>query len=455
MASLREKLTANIDAIEIVLKLNGEKPTPEQQQALKRYAGFGDLKCILFDPARPQEFSQSEQHLIPSVQRLHDVVRENAPAHFNDYINSLKESVLTSFYTPNEIIASLDRVFSKNRVTFQNVLDPSAGLGAFTTIKGGKYTLIEKDQLTGFILKALYPDNKVISAGFETIPANQNGTYNLVTSNIPFGNFKVYDAGYYNSKDPVLRQSVNTVHTYFFEKGMDMLRNGGILAFITSTGVMDSPGNEPYRQHLLSRAKLITAVRLPENLFGSTKAQSDLIILQRDDRRTANTLLSPDEEKFIRVEDIRGDGVYLNSYYNQQQTRHTVATENRIDTDMYGKPDVRFVHSGGVPGIAKDMYTIINADLRRNIERKLFNAYNLPVVIPAGRPVQLSLFDDFNNYQKREEQKPTTFEYTNDIYRQDGSYQLSGNEIGKAIDSKTAEIIIEQDETKRQLIIDY
>ncbi|MDR2126825.1 MAG: N-6 DNA methylase, partial [Prevotellaceae bacterium] len=455
MASIREKLITNIDAIEIALKLNGKKPTSAQQQALKRYAGFGDLKCILLDPARPEEFSQSERHLIPSVQRLHDVIRENAPAHYNDYINSLKESVLTSFYTPNEIILSLDGAFSKNRMTFRNVLDPSAGSGAFTAIKGEKYTLVEKDKLTSVILKALYPDNSVISAGFETIPANRNGAYNLVVSNIPFGNIKIYDAGYYNSKDPVLRQSVNAVHTYFFEKGLDMLCNGGVLAFITSTGVMDSPGNAQYRQHLLSRAKLITAVRLPENLFDGTKAQSDLIILQRDDRRTANTPLSPDEEKFIRVEDIRGDGIYLNSYYSQQQTRHTVATENRIDTDMYGKPDVRFVHSGGVPGIARDMHAIIHADLRQNIDRKLFNAYNLPVAVSAGRPVQLSLFDDFDNYRKQEEQKPATFEYINDIYCRSGSFQLSSDEIGKAIDDKTAEIITERDETRRQLIIDY
>ncbi|MDR1592757.1 MAG: N-6 DNA methylase [Prevotellaceae bacterium] len=460
MASIREKLTANIDAIEVILKLdvfNGEKPTPEQQQVLRQYAGFGDLKCILLDPARPQEFAQSEQHLIPLVQRLHDVIRENAPERYTDYINSLKESVLTSFYTPNEVIASLDRAFARNNLTFQYVLDPSAGLGAFTTIKGEQYTLIEKDMLTARILKALYLDSKVIAAGFETVPANQNGTYNLVASNIPFGNLKVYDAAYRNSSNPFLQHSTNAIHTYFFEKGLDMLRDGGILSFITSTGVMDAPGNEYFRQHFLSRAKLISAVRLPENLFDSTKVQSDLIILQRDDRRTANTPLSADEEKFIRVDDVRGDGLYLNAYYHQQLTQHTVATENRIDTDMYGKPDVRYTHSGGVTGIARDMQDILSSDMRQNIDRKLFTAYNIPVVIPAGRPVQLSLFDNFNIYQKpvEQKQKPVKFDYTNDIYHIEGSYQLNGNEIGKAIDGKTAEIITEQDDAIRQLLIDY
>jgi N12 class adenine-specific DNA methylase len=454
MASVGQILTRNIDAIETALKLGAEKATPAQQQILKQYAGFGGVKCILLDPTRPHEFSASEQSYIPAVQRLHNVIRDNAPTKYNEYIHSLKESVLTSFYTPDRIIASLGASLAKNRISFQSVLDPSAGLGAFMTIKGDEYTLIEKDMLTSQILKVLNPDKKVLNIGFEDTPTNLNGTFNLVTSNIPFGNLKVFDAGYFNSKDPILQQSTNTIHTYFFEKGIDMLKDGGVLAFITSTGVMDSASYEAFRQHILSRAKLISAIRLPENLFETTKVQSDLIILQRDDRRTANSRLTNEEQFFIRISDVKGDGLYQqNSLYHNDVNSHLICTESRFDTDMYGKPDIRYYHSGGVAGIARDARKILTADIRKNFDRKLFNAYNIPVVVDTSKPVQLSLFDFFA--QKVEEQKPTTFEFSNAVYNREGSYQVNNGIIGKAINDTTAEIVAVTNPATRQLITNY
>ncbi|MDR2233703.1 MAG: hypothetical protein LBE56_11375, partial [Tannerella sp.] len=94
MATLREKLATNIDAIEIALKLGREKATPDEIQALRQFSGFGDLKCILLDPSNPEEFARSEKHLIPLVQRLHDVIQDNAPKNYYKYFGSLATSVL-------------------------------------------------------------------------------------------------------------------------------------------------------------------------------------------------------------------------------------------------------------------------------------------------------------------------------------------------------------------------
>ena len=455
MASLREKLTANIDAIEIVLKLGKDAATPEQRRVLKQYAGFGDLKCILLDPFYPDRFSQSEQPLIPLVHRLNDVLRENAPNQFGAYYSSLRASVLTSFYTPDEIIYAIDNAFTDNRLSFGNVLDPSAGNGAFTAIKGEKYTLVEKDLLTSKILTALHPDKKVISKGLEEVPAKMNNAFNLVASNIPFGDFKVFDAAYINSNDFNIRESTNAVHTYFFEKGLDMLRNGGLLAFIAPTGIMDAGGHTNFRTHILSRAHLISAVRLPENTFDSTMAQSDLIILQKDNSRNLYSHLSPFEKQFIEHKHI-GEKIFVNSLYADSNDR-VMATSSRVDTNMYGRPDIRYVHDKGVPGIAADVLKTLSNDIKSNFNRRLYYNFNQSVQTKANQPIQLSLFDTISDFTatKLEEEQPKTFYFENKVYDLTGSFQVSGNDIGISNGDNTANYFAEKDENVRQLIRDY
>ena len=454
MASIREKLTANIDAIEIAFKLGKGTATPEQRQILQRYAGFGDLKCILLDPQKPHEFSQSERPLIPLVQRLHDVIAGNAPKQFNDYMYSLKNSVLTSFYTPGEVVNAINNAFIENRLAFGSVLDPSAGNGAFTAVKGERYTLVEKDLITSKILAALHPDKKVIPGPFENVPARLNNAFNLVTSNIPFGDLKVFDAGYINSNNVNLVRSANAIHTYFFEKGLDMLRNGGMLAFITSTGVMDSERHSDVRRHLLSRALLVSAVRLPENTFSDTKAQSDLIILQKDNRRDYDTPLTPIEQLFLTTQKV-SDQIAINGLYASEDNNRTIATSRRTDTDMYGKPDIRFVHDGGVKGIAADLEKAVIRDIRNYYNRKLFLAHNQTAPTASGKPVQLNLFDDMTDYPVVQPKEPEFFEFDNVIYNVEGSFQLKGDDIGISKGDGTADFYKEKDENVRQLIRDY
>ena len=449
MVTLKDKLIANTEAIEIVLKNDALPPTQAERDKLLLYSGFGDLKCILLDPAKPDEFPQAEKKLIPLVEQLHATIRTFAPTKYDKYIESLKESVLTSFFTPPEIVKSIDVAFQTNRLSFSNVLEPAAGLGVFTGIKGEHYTMIEKDELTGKILKALNPDKNVLIQGFEDISAKFNKSFNLVISNIPFGNYRIFDPVYLNSKDEIKRRSADTVHIYFFEKGLDALKDGGILAFITSTGVMDARRHQPIREHLLSRSHLISAVRLPENTFDDTLAQSDLIILQKDSSRYAN--LTPDEQRFIQTVRIDEDvEVFMNRLYADNPNRciHTKAT---LSTNMYGNPDMRFFFEGNKQDIADAVLRVISHDVQQNTNRKLFLRFNKTEQAITNRPIQLSLFDDviIPTNQKQ------TFLFNNLAFNEIGSYQVNGNLIGIAIENSIAEAIEEKNEHIRQAISDY
>ena len=149
-------------------------------------------------------------------------------------------------------------------------------------------TAFEKDLLTGKVLSHLYPQEQVYIDGFEQISPLKRNQFDLVTSNIPFSDTAVFDLSYSRSSDPAKVQASRRVHNYFFLKGLDMVKEGGLLAYITSQGVADSPQNEIIRQAMLSNARLVSAVRLPNNLFtdyAGTEAGSDLIILQKDSQR--------------------------------------------------------------------------------------------------------------------------------------------------------------------------
>jgi adenine-specific DNA methylase len=185
-------------------------------------------------------------------------------------------------------------------ITPVHFLEPSAGNGAFVdafkeTFPRSKTVCFEKDLLTGKILSHLHPDDRVHIRGFEEIENRPDNRFDVVASNIPFGDTAVFDTSFSKSDDPAKRQATRAVHNYFFLKGVETLREGGILAFITSQGVMNSPQNEPVREWLMKNTNLVSAVRLPNNLMSDnagTEVGSDLIILQKD----SNKLLPSREE---------------------------------------------------------------------------------------------------------------------------------------------------------------
>ena len=253
----------------------------------------------------------------------------------------------------------------------ERFLDPSAGTGMFiSTLKDvPEIHCFEKDRLTGRILSSLYPESKVNIEGFQSIQPYYNGYFDVVSSNIPFGNTRIYDRDFDRSDDPVRKSSLAAVHNYFFFKGMDTLREGGILAYITTSGVMDSPQNRPVREWLVNHANLVSAIRLPDNLFvdAGTEVGSDLIVLQKN---TLKSELTEKERNFIETRIISG-GIHINNSYAGLD--HIVQTSVSMGKNMYGQPAMNFTHEGGIGSISEHLRQLLAQDVENHLDRKLYD----------------------------------------------------------------------------------
>ena len=283
----KKALEDNITALRtaFLVKKEARLATQQERAILSKYTGFGGLKCVL-DTRPITEWPITEHSLYPLTQTLHELIRDNSSTErdYNRYIVSIKQSVLTAFYTPEEVITTIGKVIS-NHYSFEKMIDPSSGSGRFLHAFGDKQlqkTAYEKDILSGMILEAKEPGTTVRIAGFETIPENELGTYDLAFSNIPFGDIPVFDPLYIHDKQKSVFSQ--TIHNYFFVKGLDCVRDKGIVAYITSRGVADTPSNKHVREYLMSHSNLIAGIRFPDNLFASSagiEVGSDLIKIGR------------------------------------------------------------------------------------------------------------------------------------------------------------------------------
>ncbi|MDR0796912.1 MAG: N-6 DNA methylase, partial [Tannerella sp.] len=374
-------LLTNTEAIRIAFALDREerRATEEERAVLRQYSGFGGIKCIL-NPAEKETdkayWTKSDMELFPLVVNLHRLIHVNTKSdkESKSYFDSLKSSILTAFYTPPEIIQVLSETLKDKGITPARFLEPSAGNGAFVdafkqSFPNMETVCFEKDLLTGKILSHLYPDDKVHVSGFEEIEDRPENKFDIVSSNIPFGDTSVFDASFMKS-DPVKRQATRAIHNYFFLKGIDTLFEGGLLAFITSQGVMNSPNNEPVREWLMKNTNLVSAIRLPNNLFADnagTEVGSDLIILQKNSNKGART----SEELLFCKSRTLSNGAYINNYF--QNFSRVVHTKGFADTDLYGKPGMTFLHEGGISGMAEDLQKMLAADFSKNLNRSLYD----------------------------------------------------------------------------------
>lgn len=379
--SKREHLKQNIEALRIAFTLEKEKrqATETERQQLLQYSGFGGLKFVLNPIETPGAINQwvkSEQDLFSLTQQLHQLLHENAAddKQYYLYVDSMRGSVLTAFYTPPAVIDTVAAALRDSGIGIQRFLEPSAGIGSFIQSfadnKIQYVTAYEKDLLTGKVLKQLYPDRNIRVNGFEEISEREQNSYDIVASNIPFGDTSVFDLSFSRSKDTARIQAARSIHNYFFLKGTDMLRDGGILAFITSQGLLNSPKNEPIRRSLMQDNNLVSAVRLPNNLFtdyAGTEVGSDLIILQKD---TGKRGLSEAEERFCQTYTISENITNNVLFENLQRIVHTSLYR---DTDMYGKPAWIYEHEGGVKGIAQDLKQMLADDFSNRLDVRLYN----------------------------------------------------------------------------------
>ena len=366
------------------MEKEGRAATPEQREVLARYCGFGGLKCIL-NPAGALtdavHWTKSDLDLFPLTVELHRLIRENSKdeREYKGYISSLKSSVLTAFYTPKEVTEAVARVLADHKVEARFLLEPSAGQGAFMDAYRKFYPkadmmAFEKDLLTGKILTRLYPGYKVRTEGFEKIEKSLNGHFDMALSNIPFGNIAVFDPDFSNSPSAERRTASKSIHNYFFLKALDTVRDGGIVAFITSRGVANAKKNERILEEIFKHADLISALRLPDNLFtegAGTAAGSDLIVLQKNDYKGGDDAEMSMDEDLLCGGYLSGDGVIVNEYFREYPDR-IICTQEKIGTDSYGKPAMEYLHEGGVQGIADDVYKMLGRDFDERFEIKSY-----------------------------------------------------------------------------------
>lgn len=385
----------NIEAIRLAFRLGvaGRKAqSAEEREILRKYAGFGGLKCILNDAdelADASKWSKSDIELFAPTVELRRMIHDYShnDREFKDYMDSLKASVLTAFYTDNRIVDAISDALKYSDVEIKSFLEPSAGQGAFidSFLRNDRYPraevlAYEKDLLTGKILSALHPSILTRIEGFEKIERDFNGYFDVAASNIPFGDFAVADPAYAVSKEIAFRQATKTIHNYFFLKAIDQVREGGLVAFIASQGVMNAAS--PFvRMELVKRADLVAALRLPNNTFSDnagTDVGSDLIILQK---HTGKKALSADEEFFIQSVVDRGTKVPGNKFF-QAFPQNVICTDAKVGTDQYGKPAIVYHHDGGVDGIASDLRKALDETLRLRLNLELYNSNGIKPPTP-------------------------------------------------------------------------
>ena len=285
-----EKYAANVAAIRTLKQIEAEErlATPEEQEILSRYVGWGGLANC---------FEQTSPH----YEELKSLLDSEEYA-------AARASSLTAFYTPPVIIRGIYKALAQMGFTQGNILEPSCGTGNFlgllpTDLAGSKAYGVELDSISGRIAGQLYQNASISVNGFETVQM-PDSFFDVAVGNVPFGDFKVLDKRY--DKHHWL------IHDYFFGKTLDKVRPGGIVAFITSKGTLDKE-NSAVRKYLAQRADLIGAIRLPDNTFrrnAGTEVTSDIIFLQKRDHITDL------EQDWVHL-DTDENGIRMNRYFVQ------------------------------------------------------------------------------------------------------------------------------------------
>nr|WP_073998364.1 helicase-related protein [Anaerococcus urinomassiliensis] len=288
-----QRLKNNIEAINVLKALEKENRSArkDEQEILAKYVSWGGLADV-FDEEKEGQWLDARNFL-----------KENLTG---EEYNRARESTLTAFYTPKVVIDSIYETLSNFGFKKGNILEPSAGIGRFIgslpeEMNESDFYGVELDRISGKIAKHLYPNAKIQVKGFEDTNFSNN-LFDVAIGNIPFGEFKVADREY--------ERNNFLIHDYFFAKTLDKVRDGGIIAFITSSGTMDKK-SEDVRRYISERAEFLGAIRLPNTTFkgvAGTEVTSDIIFLKKRDR-----LLKLDED-WVKL-DKDAKGLIYNKYF--------------------------------------------------------------------------------------------------------------------------------------------
>ena len=394
----KTKFKNNLLAIQTLKQIENEDrtATPEEQEILSKYVGWGGLA---------QAFDSENEQWSKEFAQLSDAL---TPKEYED----ARKSVLDSFFTSPAIIDGIYEALDKFGFNGGNLLEPSCGVGNFlgkmpsemaehTNIYG-----VEIDSISGRIAKQLYPDADIQITGFESTHF-QNGSFDAAVGNVPFGDLNFPDKQYGTTK----------LHDFFFAQTLDKVKEGGIVAFVTSKGTLDKK-DESFRMQLAEKADLIGAVRLPNNAFkanAGTEVTSDIIFLQK---RSAPPEELPDWVHLGKTE----DGLRVNSYFaeNPEMVLGTIIEGNKL----YGRNDDTMC----IP--------IEGADLRQQIHEAVLK---LNAQISQVKTNAVFQFSDKQVTMNAAELRPFSFfkDDKGDIYLKGAESKLGNFDVSKVMDTKS------------------
>lgn len=394
----KTKFKNNLLAIQTLkqIEIEDRTATPEEQEILSKYVGWGGLA---------QAFDSENEQWSKEFAQLSDAL---SPKEYED----ARKSVLDSFFTSPAIIDGIYEALDKFGFNGGNLLEPSCGVGNFlgkmpsemaehTNIYG-----VEIDSISGRIAKQLYPDADIQITGFESTHF-QNGSFDAAVGNVPFGDLNFPDKQYGTTK----------LHDFFFAQTLDKVKEGGIVAFVTSKGTLDKK-DESFRMQLAEKADLIGAVRLPNNAFkanAGTEVTSDILFLQK---RSASPEELPDWVHLGKTE----DGLRVNSYFaeNPEMVLGTIVEGNKL----YGRNDDTMC----IP--------IEGADLRQQIHEAV---QKLNAQISQVKTNAVFQFSDKQVTMTAAELRPFSFfkDDKGDIYLKGGESKLGNFDVSKVMDTKS------------------
>ena len=357
----KARFRANIEAIKLLkyLESNGLQATPEQQEVLSRYAGWGGI---------PDAFDENKSDWTKEYAELKAAL---TPEEYE----AARGSTLNAHYTSLTVIRAIYEAVGNMGFEGGHILEPAMGVGNFfgllpDSMSSSELHGVELDSITGRIAQQLYPEAEITVAGFET--TNRPGFYDLAVGNVPFGNYQVFD--------PEYNRLGFSIHNYFAAKMLDQVRPGGIVAFVTSRYTMDAK-DESVRRYLAARGELLGAIRLPNNAFranAGTDVVTDIIFLQR--RELPLTELP----EWVHVGETP-EGFKVNQYFLDHP--EMVLGTPTAESTQYAAQDYTVAPIEGAD-LATQLHEAIQHIHGEYVERELEQAEAVPDIIPASPDVR-------------------------------------------------------------------
>ena len=334
-----ERIKANFNAIKASWEVNlgGFPLTEERKNIINAFSGWGGCNAMVFPIDKDwkkegvsSEHLKAEKEVKKGYQVLCNLFGKNQA---NEMWQSISRATLTSFYTPKEIPTTFFEEVKRQNKDKENIdfLDPCAGMGVYIDscleqFPNANVTAVEKDTLTSFVLTAKYrntPNVQVFRKGFEDVKFNKK--YDVIASNIPFGDFSVAYPQYE-------KKITDKIHNFFFHHSKNLLKNNGILSFITSEGVFNSSENQIVREELLKEGNITNFKVLPNDTFENTQVASHIVTYAKN--KAARAI--KEQNEFV-LSQKNEDGVSINNYINSRKEEVYLA-EPQLSKDQYGKP---------------------------------------------------------------------------------------------------------------------